>query len=245
MNCPATKRQMTNRSFWSRLLLILVVFVGSQGGAYGILSLLGLAQEDYSNLIINTALLIACVALIRGLNLSAQDIGLKIIKERLAWHGAICLAIFLLYMLYYVFVVRISALRPISSQTGWGMLNYLVVVFAEEIYFRGICYGLIQKRYSGGAALLVSTLLFGLVHARQGLGMLPKFFTGWLWGSVRYSTGMIFLLIIPIHFAYNVIWLLFEGNWDNPPAWAYLFPLVELLLGLVIVYIAKVKSHSV
>ena len=37
----------------------------------------------------------------------------------------------------------------------------------------------------------------------QGLGMLPKLFTGWLWGSVRYATGMIYLLIFPVHFAYN------------------------------------------
>ena len=64
--------------------------------------------------------------------------------------------------------------------------------------------------------------------------MIPKFFTGWLWGTVRYSSGMIFLLIIPVHFAYNVVWLLFEGNWENPPMWAQFFPLFELLLGIVI-----------
>ena len=33
--------------------------------------------------------------------------------------------------------------------------------------------------------------LFGWCVYSQGLGMLPKFFTGWLWGSVRYATGMI------------------------------------------------------
>jgi hypothetical protein len=70
--------------------------------------------------------------------------------------------------------------------------------------------------------------------------MISKSFTGWLWGSVRYSTGMIFLLIFPVHFVYNSIWLLFEGNWANPPTWAiYGLPVVEFLLGLLIVWFTK------
>ncbi len=224
-----------NRPFGIRLLLILVVLIAAQGGTYLMLGLMGIAQQDYSNVLINTVFLVACVVLIRMLNLSTQDVGLKIIKDRLAWHVAICLVIFVSSMTFYVFAVRISGLRPVSSETGWGILNYLVVAFAEEIYFRGICYSVAQKRYSDRAALLISTLLFGLVHFGQGLGMLPKFFTGWLWGTVRYSTGMIFLLIFPLHFAYNTMWLLFEGNWESPPVWALFFPLFELLLGTVIV----------
>ena len=223
------------RPFWIRLLLILVVLIVSQGGTYLLLSWLNLAEQDYSNVLINVVFLLACVGLIRVLSLSAEDTGLKIAKDRLAWHVAICLSIFFCYMLFYIFAIHISSLRPILSKTTWGILNYLVVAFAEEIYFRGILYGVVQKRFSGRVALVASTLLFGLVHFRQGLGMLPKFFTGWLWGSVRYSTSMIFLLIIPVHFAYNVVWLLFEGNWENPPLWALFFPLFELLLGLVIV----------
>lgn len=223
-----------NRTFWLHLLLVLAVFVLAQGGTYLILSLMGVAEQDYSNVVVNTVFLIASLGLVRALNLSAEDIGLRVIKDRVPWHAVTCLAIFFLYMAFYVFVVHISSLRPISSKTIWGILNYLVVVFAEEIYFRGICYGLVQKRYSGRIAVLISALLFGLAHARQGLGMIPKFFTGWLWGTVRYSSGMIFLLIIPVHFTYNVVWLLFEGNWESPPMWAQFFPLVELLLGIVI-----------
>jgi membrane protease YdiL (CAAX protease family) len=223
-----------NRIFWRRFLLILVIFVAVQGGTYLLLRVLGIEGRDYSPVLINTVFLAVCVGLIRLLSLSAEDIGLKLLKDRLPWHIAICLVIFASYMAFYLFAVRISSLRPISSKTAWGMLNYLVVAFAEEIYFRGICYSVVQKRYSGRAALLVSTLLFGLVHVRQGLGMIPKFFTGWLWGTVRYSSGMIYLLIIPIHFAYNVVWLLYEGNWENPPLWAQFFPLYELLLGIVI-----------
>jgi len=224
-------------TFRFRLLLILIVFVVAQGGTLLILSLMGIAEQDYSNVLINTVFLVACVGLIRALNLSAEDIGLKVLKERLPWHVALCLAVFVLYMAFYVFAIRISSLRPISARTIWGLLNYLIVVFAEEIFFRGICYSVVEKRYSGRIAVLISALLFGLSHVRQGFGMIPKFFSGWLWGTVRYSSGMIFLLIIPVHFAYNVVWLLFEGNWENPPLWGQFFPLLELLLGIVIMVV--------
>lgn len=223
-----------NRSFWFRFLLVLVVYVASQGGTYLVLSLIGIEEQEYGNVIINITLLIACVGLVRTLNLSAEDIGLKVIQDRLLWHVTICLAIFVCYMAYYVFVVRISSLRPITSKTIWGILNYLVVVFGEEIFFRGICYSVVQKRYSGRVAVFISALLFGLVHFRQGPGMISKFLTGWLWGTVRYSSGMIFLLIIPVHFAYNAVWLLFEGNWERLPMWGQFFPLFELLLGIAI-----------
>lgn len=68
----------------------------------------------------------------------------------------------------------------------------------------------------------------------------------WLWGSVRYSTGMIFLVIIPVHFAYNSIWLLFEGNWNNPPVWAiYALPALEFVFGLVIVILRDGKPKNI
>ena len=57
----------------------------------------------------------------------------------------------------------------------WGLLNYLVVALAEEIYFRDLFYRVIEGRTSGRVAVLVPGLLFGLVHFRQGLGMLPRY----------------------------------------------------------------------
>jgi hypothetical protein len=76
-------------------------------------------------------------------------------------------------------------------------------------------------------------------------GIVSKAFSGWLWGSIRYSTGMIFLLTYPIHFAYNSIWLLFEGNWDNPPGWVpYALPATEFLFGLAILMLANKRKGS-
>jgi membrane protease YdiL (CAAX protease family) len=232
-------RTHLDNSFLKRLTLLVAVWPISFGGTRLVLKSLGIAEHAYSDLIINAVFLLTNIGYVRLFGLSREDVGLKIIPERLTLHAGLSAALFTLYWLHYLFVVRISGLRPLDSATMWGLLNYLVVPFAEEIYFRGLWYHIGEERYSGTIAVLVSGLLFGLVHFRQGMGMLPKFFTGWLWGSLRYATGMIFLLI-PIHFTYNAVWLLFQGNWDNPSRWAYLLPLVELLLAILI--LARFKN---
>ena len=224
-----------NLSFWKSLALLVAALVACQGGVYLVLRLFGIAEQAFSKVIVNTPFLLTCIGCIRLFGLSAEDVGLKIIRQRRALHVGLCLAMFTMYWLYYLFVVRISGLRQLTSATVWGLLNYLVVAFAEEIYFRGLCYHIVEQRYSGRAAVLISGLLFGLTHFRQGLGMLPKLFTGWLWGSVRYATGMIFLLILPVHFVYNAVWFLFEDNWDRPTPCALLLLLVELLVALLVV----------
>lgn len=218
--------------FWKRVIALVAVWAATRG-AYLILKSLGIADQVFSNLIINTVFLLASIGCIRLFRLSAEDVGFKIIRQRLRLHVGLCLAILTMYWLYYLFAVSISGLRPFTSATVLGLLNYILVAFAEEIYFRGLWYHTLERRFSGRDAVLISGLLFGLVHFRQGLGMLPKIFTGWLWGSVRYTTGMI-ILLIPLHFIYNAVWLLFLGNWDNLPIWAYLLPLIELLISILI-----------
>ncbi len=232
-NTMGISKTNLNNGLWKRPGILFVVWLASFYGTGLVLRILGIAEQPYSNLIINAIFLITGIGCIRLFRLSAQDVGLKIIPERLTLHVGVSLAIVTMYWLYYLFGVRISGLRPFTSTTAWGILNYLVVAFAEELYFRGLWYHLVEERFSGRAAVLISGLLFGLSHYRQGLGMLPRFFTGWLWGGVRYATGMITLLI-PLHFTYNSVWLLFQGNWDNTP-WAYLLPLFELLGAILIV----------
>lgn len=229
---------------WFNLLLIVLIPIMGMALGAGVTFLFGINQTDYSNLVVNLVFLAACITVIGIFKFSAEDLGLKVIQEHMEKHVALSLAIFGLYMLFYIFVIRISNLKPFSSSTSLGLLTYLIVVVAEELYFRGMLYGFFEKRFSAKTALIFSSLLFGIFHARQGLeGILSRTVTGWLWGSVRYSTRMIFLLIFPIHFVYNVIWLLFEGNWSNPPAWAiYGIPGIEFLLGLAIVIIHNRRS---
>jgi membrane protease YdiL (CAAX protease family) len=230
-------RQRTSWWFRIRILLPLVTPLAFQGIAYLVLSLLRISGEEYSNVLINIALLVGGIVVIRVARLSAEDVGFRIIRGLFLYHVIICLSLFLLNTLFYVYVVRIASLRPVTSATVFGLLNYIVVSFAEELYYRGAFYGIIQKQYSGRAALIASTLLFGLVHFGQGMGMIPKFFTGFVWGTVRYTTGMIFLIIIPLHFTYNAVYLLFEGGWNEPRT--YFYPLFELLAGLVILSVRR------
>ena len=224
------------RPLWLKILLVILVPILGMALGVAIMFLFGLNGTDYGNLIVNLFFLVSAIILIRLFNCSSEDLGLKVIRDQMQKHIIISLAIFIFYMMVYVFVIRISSFKPFSSGTLWGLVTYLIVVFAEELYFRGALYSFFDKRFSAKTALIVTSILFGLFHAQQGLrGMISRAFTGWLWGSVRYSTGMIFLIIFPIHFAYNSIWLLFEGNWSNPPVWAmYALPAIEFAIGLAV-----------
>ncbi len=225
---------MAKTRFSVKLAIVIAAAILAQGGAFLVLYLLGANEQPFALLVLNTAFLLASILCIRLFRMSAEDVGLKFLPGQFLRHTVLCLVVLLLYFLYYILGVRISGLRPFTPATLWTLLGYLVVAFAEEIYFRGLLYHLFANRYSDRAAVLGTALLFALFHIRQGPAALFRFPTGLLWGSVRYSTGMIFLLALPVHFAYNAVWLLFQGNWDNPPAWAFLLPLVELALGLLI-----------
>jgi len=231
------KNQIGERPFPLQLLLIILFPIMGLALGVAITIVLKIAQADYGNLVVNLFFLLACLGLMAIFKFSRQDLGLQLIKEQLSWHVGIALLIFILYLLFYLFVIRISALKPFSTAMGWGLVTNAIVVLAEEIYFRGMVYSFVQRRFSARVALVVTAVLFGIFHAQQGLrGIISKTFTGWLWGSVRYSSGMIFLLIFPVHYAFNSIWLLFEGNWNNPPGWTiYLLAAGEFLLGLAIV----------
>jgi membrane protease YdiL (CAAX protease family) len=232
------------RPFWLELFLMILVPVVGMALGVGITITFSLNQTDYSNLIVNLFLFAAGILLVRIFKLSREDLGLKLIEGQLKWHAILSLTVFTLYVLFYIFVIRISALKAFSASTLWGLLTYLIVVVAEELYFRGALYRFFEKRFSGRTAFIVTSLLFGLFHARQGLSaILSRSTTGFLWGSIRYSTRMIFLIIFPIHFMYNATWLLFEGNWNNPPVWAiYTLPFIEFVLGLVIVFLQNNKQ---
>lgn len=240
-------RQNKEPKLWVRILFLFLIPIAGMALGVATTLILRIDQTKYGDLVINLFFLVFCLGLLSVFKLTRQELGLKIIKGQVSRHVNISLIIFAFYMLFYIFVIRISGLRPFSAEVALGLLNFLIVIIAEEYYFRGILYGFFEKRFSARTALIVSSLVFGLFHARQGLtGILSRTFTGWLWGSVRYSSGMIFLIIFPIHFAFNSMWLLFEGNWSNPPVWAiYTLPTVEFLIGLVIVTLSNRRNKLI
>lgn len=75
-----------------------------------------------------------------------------------------------------------AARLPITPRT-WSQLPVGILVIAilaplaEEAYFRGVVMGWGQGHWGRGAAILVSSLLFGLVH---GKWLLPGGLDGWL-----------------------------------------------------------------
>lgn len=233
-------------SLWFSILLTIIIPMLGMAVGIGVMFLLGWNQTNYGNLIVNLFFLCGVVVLVRSFKFSAEDLGVRVIQEQMQRHVVLSLAVFVSNMLVYVFIIRISTLKPFSAGTLWGLMTYLVVVFTEELYFRGALYSFFEKHFSARNALIVSSILFGLFHAQQGIrGIISRTFTGWLWGSIRYSTGMIFLLIIPVHFAYNSVWLLFDGNWDNPPVWViYALPAIEFVIGLVIVVLHHRQSKN-
>jgi len=215
-------------------------------GGVGLSYALGINGQAAGNLLTNTCFLLAVVSLIPIFKFSVQELGLKYIASKIGFHIGAGLTIFIGYMLFYIFVIRISNLKPIDSTAILSLITYLLVVIAEEIYFRGQVYSFIEKRFSAPTALVVSSIFFGLFHAHQGFqGIVTKTITGTLWGSVRYTTGMIYLLIFPVHFTYNSIWLLFEGNWDPPQNWVvFALPCGELFLTMLILIINRFRKSS-
>ena len=236
---------LTKRPVISILFLLAAPIAGLALGV-GLGFFLGLNGTEAGNFIANAVFLLVVFSMIPLYRLSAEELGLKLIKANLGVHIAISLTVFAGYLLVYIFAIQISGLRPVDTGTIWGLVTYAIVVLAEEIYFRGIFYRFLEKRSSGITALIGSSVFFGLLHATQGArGVVSRTISGWLWGSIRYSTGMILLIIFPIHFTYNSMWLLFEGNWSNPPAWApYVLPLLELMIGLAIVIITNKRARS-
>lgn len=239
-------KNIEQKSALSYIIILVIPIIGLAVGV-GLSFVTGLAGEQAGNLLVNAAFLLAVLLLIPVFKFSAQQLGLKLDTSQLGFHIFTAMVIVLGYILFYILVIRISNLKSIDSVMIIDLLTYLVVVVAEELYFRGQVYSLIEKRFSAPAALIVSSLLFGIFHARQGLsGIITKTITGGLWGSVRYATGMIYLLIIPVHFAFNATWLLFEGNWNNPPGWAvYAVSGGELLLTVLILLADRSRSSSV
>ena len=227
------------------IIIFFVPIIGFAVGG-GLSFGLGLNGQAVGNLIMNTAFLLAVLLLITFFNFSPQEMGLKIIPSKLGFHIIAAFIIFLGYMLFYIFVYRISSIKPIDSAMIISLVTCLIVVVAEELYFRGQLYSFIEKRFTAPAALVVSALLFGILHARQGLlSIMTKTITGALWGSVRYTTGMIYLLIFPIHFAFNATWLLFDGNWNSPPAWVYIVSIGEIILTIVILFVHLIQSNQI
>lgn len=82
----------------------------------------------------------------------------------------------------------------------------LIAPWAEEMLFRGVLYGAIERVRGSLAAVLVSTLVFSLMHFAQHAGNLGPWlvvsFTGLVLSLVRWRTGSVLASTVA-HLAYN------------------------------------------
>lgn len=136
----------------SYIVMIIVPITGLAGGV-GLSFVFGINGQPTGDLLANAGFLIAVGSLIPIIKFSTEELGLKLNTSEMGFHIGAALTIFLGYMMFYIFVIRISNLRPIDSTVILSLITYLLVVFAEEIYFRGQVYGFIEKRFSASTAL--------------------------------------------------------------------------------------------
>jgi membrane protease YdiL (CAAX protease family) len=85
-------------------------------------------------------------------------------------------------------------------------MSSLVSPISEEIAFRGYAQQILESRFSGGAAMTLSSLLFMLAHANHGLYW-PKltvyFLAGVVFGAIALLTNSI-LTTLPVHIVGDV-----------------------------------------
>lgn len=87
---------------------------------------------------------------------------------------------------------------------GWAILTTIVAApILEEVLFRGQILGAIKSKYGSAWALVISSLLFGLIHGIPPQ-MINAFFMGLILGYIYLKTGSLLSVII-IHAVNNAI----------------------------------------
>ena len=87
---------------------------------------------------------------------------------------------------------------------GWAILSVVVCApVLEEILFRGLIFESCRERFGGGAAVLISALLFGLVHGVP-VQIINAFVVGLIFGYIYLRTGSL-LSVILLHVFNNGI----------------------------------------
>ncbi len=145
--------------------------------------------------VIEVISLAVVLAVVLTSNLRLIDFGLtftgwkRSVIESLIVSGAFILLLVLIKYLcnrYFPGLFRETKLFDLSY-FGFTYITYLVVAPLQEFICRGAVQGTLEKildlRYRGFFAVLVTTFLFGAVHMMSSLNLaVVSFVTGWLWG---------------------------------------------------------------
>lgn len=101
---------------------------------------------------------------------------------------------------------------PVISHFLWrGLLLYIIVGIAEEAFFRGYCMNALQQMGMTRMTVIVSALLFAIVHGSNAnvsvFGLINIFIVGLLFAFMFIKTGNLWM---PIGF--HIAWNYFQGN---------------------------------
>lgn len=98
-----------------------------------------------------------------------------------------------------------------STDTITYLLIFIAVGFSEEIYGRGFVMATLRRTKSVTAAILISAVIFSLLHlANPGMGIVPFlkiFLVGILFAYMFLLSGNIWMCI-----GYHITWNYFQGN---------------------------------
>lgn len=101
--------------------------------------------------------------------------------------------------------------QGITIDLLWGFIFYFLVAATEEIIFRGYVLANLTDRYSSRSALIVSSILFGVVHLGNDhltiVGLVTISLSGLLMGMVTLKTKTI-STAIGLHWSWNFV----QGN---------------------------------
>ncbi|MDB4965730.1 MAG: hypothetical protein JWN44_1419 [Myxococcales bacterium] len=111
-------------------------------------------------------------------------------------------------------VIPPSGARPIVIDL---LALALVPAVAEELLFRGVLWGALEKRLGVAATLLSTSVIFGLYHGSI-YRFVPAMMGGLLIGGVRAWSGAL-LPSVAFHFANNAgVLVAMHFGYDTPPA---------------------------
>jgi uncharacterized protein len=134
----------------------------------------------HAALVLAPAAAAGLLALARWAGLSWAELGLgrATWQRGLRWAGAAIGAVAVVFAVGAALPLTRSAFRDSRYDFGWGhaLLTAFVLipvgtVLFEEVAFRGVLWGLLQRRHGPWVATGVSSALFGLWHVLPSLGL--------------------------------------------------------------------------
>ncbi|MFP4662208.1 MAG: CPBP family intramembrane glutamic endopeptidase [Halanaerobiales bacterium] len=143
-----------------------------------------------------------------------SDRYLKKSFEGIIWGVVLITIPFLLVWLFRgINVANLSLSIAVLKSISLGIILFLAVAVGEEFLARGYIQGIVKKYYGAKSAIIVSSLIFSLLHIfnqnalQNPIPIISLFLAGILFGVSREITGDLWVPI-GLHFSWN----LFQGH---------------------------------